>query len=169
MTKDSHSNLISYLNDHLAGSIAAIELIDDLSGASENQSLKQFLVDIKREIEADQKVLQGLINNTSESESSVRKAAAWISEKAARMKFKVAGEDFGGLGLVQALEMLGLGIRGKELLWRSLGQAGLTGLGNIDLAGLEQRAVVQQQWVETRRLEAARAAFGSINIKRHEI
>lgn len=156
----SHDNISTYLNDHLAGSVAAIELIDGLVNASDDASLKQFLGDLKCEIEADQKVLEQLIADTGESEGVVRKAAAWLSEKAARAKFKVAGEDFGGLGLVQALEMLALGIRGKELLWRSLSVSSWSPARDVDLAKLEQRAIEQQRRVDERRLEAVRAAFG---------
>ena len=156
----SHDNITTYLNDHLAGSVAAIELIDDLVNASDAASLKQFLGDLKRDIESDQKVLEQLIAGAGESEGVVRKAAAWISEKAVRAKFKVAGEDFGGLGLVQALEMLALGIRGKELLWRSLSVSNGPPTRDVDLGKLEQRAIEQQRRVDERRLEAARAAFG---------
>src|SRR3984893_17389253 len=157
----SHDNISTYLNDHLAGSVAAIELIDDLVNASDDASLKQFLADLKREIESDQIVLEQLIAGAGESEGVVRKAAAWVSEKAARAKFKIAGEDFGGLGLVQALEMLALGIRGKELLWRSLATSNWLPLRVVDLAKLEQRAVEQQTRVEEKRIEAVKAAFGS--------
>ena len=156
-----NDNLAAYLNDHLAGSVAAIELIDDLVNASDDASLKQFLADLKREIESDQKVLEQLIAGAGESEGVVRKAAAWLSEKAARAKFKIAGEDFGGLGLVQALEMLALGIRGKELLWRSLSVSNCPPARDVDLAKLQQRAIEQQQRVEAKRLEAVKAAFGS--------
>ena len=155
-----NNNLAAYLNDHLAGSVAAIELIDDLVNASDDASLKQFLADLKREIESDQIVLEQLIAGAGESEGVVRKAAAWVSEKAARAKFKIAGEDFGGLGLVQALEMLALGIRGKELLWRSLATSNWLPLRDLDLAKLEQRAVEQQHRVEEKRLAAAKSAFG---------
>ena len=154
-----NDNLTSYLNDHLAGSVAALELLDDLIKASDDEPLKIFLADLKREVEADQKVLQGLIARADESESVMRKAAAWVTEKFARSKFKVAGEDLGGLGLVQALEMLALGVRGKELLWRALSISNWPPLRDVDLAQLEQRAVEQQQRVEAKRLEAAKAAF----------
>src|SRR5256714_6252178 len=127
-----NDNLAAYLNDHLAGSVAAIELIDDLINASKDESLKIFLADLKREIESDQKILEQLIERAGESESGFRKAAAWVSEKAARAKFKIAGEDLGGLGLVQALEMLALGIRGKELLWRSLAISNQSALQDVD-------------------------------------
>jgi hypothetical protein len=155
----SHDNITAYLNDHLAGSVAAIELIDDLINASDDALLKQFLADLKRDVESDQKVLEQLIARAGKSEGVVRKAAAWLSEKAARAKLKVAGEDFGELGLVQALEMLALGIRGKELLWRSLSISNWPALRDVDLAKLKQRAVEQQQRVEEKRLEAAKAAF----------
>jgi len=88
-------------------------------------------------------------------------SAAWLSEKAARAKFKVGGEDFGGLGLVQALEMLALGIRGKELLWRALQECSYAPPLLVDLPKLERRAIEQQQSVEAKRIEAAKAAFGS--------
>ena len=154
-----NDNVAAYLSDHLAGSVAAIELIDDLTNASEDESLKQFFSDLKRDIESDQEVLEQLIARAGESEGVVRKAAAWVSEKAARAKFKVAGEDFGGLGLVQALEILLLGIRGKELLWRALGVSNGPALQDGDLTRLKQRAVEQQQRVEEKRLEAVKAAF----------
>jgi hypothetical protein len=155
----SHDNVSTYLNDHLAGSVAAIELIDDLANASDDALLKQFLADLKREIESDQRVLEQLIAGAGESEGVVRKAAAWLSEKAARAKLKIAGEDLGGLGLVQALEMLALGIRGKELLWRALANSNWPEVKDLDLPKLEARAIEQQKRVEEKRLEAARAAF----------
>jgi hypothetical protein len=156
-----NKNLVAYLNDHLAGSVAAIELIEDLIDASDDAPLKAFLADLKRDIESDQKVLEQLIAGAGESEGVVRKAAAWLSEKAARAKFKVAGEDLGGLGLVQAFEMLALGIHGKELLWRALAVSNWPPPHHVDLAKLEQRAVEQQKRVEEKRLEAAKAAFGN--------
>ena len=154
-----NANLTAYLNDHLAGSVAAIELIDDLAKASEDLSLKQFLAELKREIEADQKILEQLIERADKNQSVTRKVAAWLGEKAARVKFKTAGETFGGLGLVQALEMLALGIRGKELLWRALATSKWATLKDVDFAELEQAAIEQQGRVEEKRLEAARAAF----------
>jgi len=154
-----NDNLAAYLNDHLAGSVAAIELIDDLMSASKDESLKAFLSDLKRDIQADQKILEQLIDRADETESMTRKAAAWVTEKVARAKFKIAGEDFGELGLMQVLEMLALGIRGKELLWCSLEQSITPLPGKIDLIELKRRAVEQQQRLEAKRLEAAKAAF----------
>lgn len=154
-----NENLAAYLNDHLAGSVAAIELMDDLIKASEDEPFQQFLAGLKAEVQSDQKILEKLIERADEDEKTSRKVAAWLGEKAARMKFKAAGEDFGGLGLVQALEMLALGIRGKELLWRALSESNWPVLRDLDLADLKQKAIGQQLRVEHKRIEAAKAAF----------
>ena len=102
MDHGDNDNIPTYLNDHLAGSVAALELIDDLSAATNDESLKQLLADLKRDIESDQKVLERLIARADEKQSVVRKAAAWVSEKAARAKFKIAGDGQGSSMLLSS-------------------------------------------------------------------
>ncbi len=74
---------------------------------------------------------------------------------------QASGVKVGELGSVQALEVLVLGITGKQLLWRSpsatIGNSPL--LKGIDLEQLEERAIEQIERVEAKRLEAAREAF----------
>ena len=154
-----NNEITTYVNDHLAGAVAALELLDHLIERYSGRPLAQFFLDLRREIKSDQELLRTLLAAAAQKESTFRKMAAWITEKFAREKFKIAGEEIGGLGLVQALEMLALGIRGKELLWRALATSNWPPSRNVDLAKLEQRAVEQQHWVEEKRLEAARAAF----------
>ena len=153
--------LISYLNDHFAGSVSAIELLDHLVKRYDGKPLGEFFAELRGEIEADQKVLRGLIQRFKAKESAVRKAGAWIGEKLAQARIKVAGEKVGELGLLDALEVLVLGITGKQLLWRalsaSLGDSPL--LKNVDLGQLEERAIAQGERVEAKRLQAAREAF----------
>ena len=153
--------LISYLNDHLAGSVSAIELIDHLMKRYEGKPLGKFFADLGADIEADQETLHGVIQRFKANESAARKTGGWIAEKFARLGIKAAGEKIGDLGLVQALEVLVLGITGKQLLWRALsaalGDSPL--LKNVDLQKLEERAIAQIERVEAVRLEAAREAF----------
>lgn len=149
----------SYMNDHLAGAVAARELLDHLITKHKGKPLEQFFVALEDDVEADMAVLQKLLGSTRAQESAVRKMAAWMAEKLARCKFKAAGEQMGGLGLVQALETLEIGIRGKQLLWRALATSAWPGVRDVDLAQMEKRAVEQQQRVEQQRVEAARAAF----------
>lgn len=151
--------LFVYINDHIAGSVAALELIDHLIETHTGQALESFLINLRRDVQADQEVLKRLLGNAEQKESFPRKLTAWVTEKFARSKIKLAGEQTGGLGLVQALEVLALGIRGKQLLWRALATSNSHSLQDVDLAHLEQRAIEQQKRVEENRLAAARAAF----------
>ncbi|MFN2541181.1 MAG: hypothetical protein ABR514_03300 [Chthoniobacterales bacterium] len=153
------NQLLVYVNDHIAGSVAALELLEHLIKCCADEPLASFLTELTRDIQSDQEVLKKLLERERQKESQFRKLAAWVTEKFARSKFKFAGEQMGELGLVQALEMLALGIRGKELLWRALATSSWRALRDVDLAQLEQRAIEQQARVEDKRLAAARAAF----------
>jgi hypothetical protein len=156
-----NKEITTYLNDHLAGSVAAVALLEDLSTRYSGQPLAAFLVELQREVKSDQNVLRKLLGDAEEKESKFRKIIAWIAGKLARAKFKTAGEGFGGVGLVQAFETLALGIRGKQLLWRALATSNWAVLHDVDLARLEQRAIEQQERVEQKRLAAAREAFAN--------
>jgi hypothetical protein len=150
--------LTSYLNDHLAGSVAAIELLDHLIDDHKGHRLEKFLVDLREDVHADQEVLQNLMRELDLEESSVRKAGAWIAEKIGQAKIAFSGDS---VGLLQAMEALALGITGKKLLWRALRtvEAELSQLQGIDLSRLEQRAADQFERVEKERLHLSREAF----------
>jgi hypothetical protein len=153
--------LATYLNDHLAGSVTAIELLDHLIKAQAGQRLEKFFVDLRNDVSADQQVLRDLIHKLGLEESVVRKAGAWMIEKLGRVKIAVAGDEDEDLGLLQALEGLALGITGKKLLWSALRtvEASRPQLQGIDLAHLEQRAQEQVDRVERERLHLVRETF----------
>jgi hypothetical protein len=151
--------LDSYLNDHLAGSVGALELIDHWIELCDSKPLAPFLTDLRKDIEADQKTLRELMRALGTKESSVRPAGAWIAEKFSRARFAVAGDEIGGLGLVLALETMVMGITGKKLLWHALATADLPTTGNIDFVELERRAEEQIARVEVERMRAAREAL----------
>jgi hypothetical protein len=151
--------LDSYLNDHLAGSVGALELVDHWSELYDGKPLAKFLSGLRNDIERDQKTLRELMRVLGTKESSVRPAGAWLAEKFSRARFAVAGDEVGGLGLVLALETLVMGITGKKLLWRALAAADLPRKANIDFAEMEQRAEEQIVRVELERMRAAREAL----------
>jgi hypothetical protein len=153
--------LKSYLNDHLAGSVGALELLDRLIETYKTNQLGRFFSGLREEIEADQKKLQGLIDKLDAEESAVRKAGAWVMEKLSRPKIQLSESREGEMGLFLALEALALGIAGKQSLWRALAVASATAssLRVLDYADLEKRAVEQHARVETKRLEIAREVF----------
>lgn len=156
-------DLSSYLNDHLAGSVGALELLDRLMKIYKGKPLERFFRDLRNEIDADQETLKELIANLGEKESAVRKAGAWIVEKLSRAKIQLSETRKGELGLLLALEGLALGITGKRSLWRALSVASETvpQLRALDYAELEKRAIEQHDRVEAMRLEVAREVFKS--------
>jgi hypothetical protein len=147
-----------YLNDHLAGSVAAIEMVDNLIEHHSEDRFGRFFRDLRNEIYADQEKLSDLLRKVGAGESAIRKAGAWLAEKFGRTKFGDTGDS---VELLQAVEGLALGITGKRLLWRSLKtiSANFPELQGVDFNVLEQRARDQFDSVETLRMEMTREAF----------
>ena len=154
-------DLSDYLNDHLAGSVAALELLDRMIEACEGKSLERFLRQLREDIHQDQEKLKELIEKLGVSESTVRKAGAWIAEKLTRPKVDLGEGSKDEIGIFLALEALLLGITGKRSLWRALQCASreVPALARLDYPGLEKRAIEQCEQVEARRLEIARFVF----------
>ena len=154
-------DLRDYLNDHLAGAVGALELLDRMIEACQGKPLERFFRDLRRDIEEDQGQLKELMAKLGVSESTVRKAGAWVAEKFSRSKIDVGEGSKEEIGIFLALEALVLGITGKRSLWRALQAASRTvpELGRLDYSGLEKRAIAQCERVEARRLEIARGVF----------
>jgi hypothetical protein len=151
--------LTTYLNDHLAGSVAGLELVDHLlkhEGAN-----RESYAALRTEIEEDQQTLRQLLAELGEKESQVRKAAAWLTEKLGEAKLRLDDQGHGELRALEALETLGLGIQGKLSLWRALGSVAETipQLERLDLLRLQQRAIDQFERIDGLRIQAARAAL----------
>ncbi|MFZ1220056.1 MAG: hypothetical protein WAO00_12240 [Chthoniobacterales bacterium] len=151
-------NLTSYLNDHLAGSVGALELLDRLIDTYKGNPLGVFFQELRNDIRADQETLQELIQQVGAEESAVRKAGAWLVEKLSRVKMPVSESSEDEMGLFLALEALALGIGGKRSLWQALQAASQARpqLARLNYTSLEKRALEQSERVEARRLEIAR-------------
>lgn len=149
-----------YLNDHLAGSVGAIELVERAVRENEGDAFGGRLAAVLKEIREDQAVLQGLIERLGAGENLLKKAGAWLGEKAGRVKLGRTDER-GGLSRMEMLETLAMGIHGKLALWRALRAVAARheALRGLDLDLLERRAREQHDEVETMRLEAAKAAL----------
>ena len=153
--------LADYLNDHLSGSVGALEMLDRMVEACEGKPLERFLRDLRDDIEYDQKQLKELMQKLGVGESTTRKAGAWVAEKLIRPKIDLEDGSTDAIGVFLALEALLLGITGKRSLWRALQAASRTmpALARLDYSGLEKRAIEQCERVEARRLEIARTVF----------
>lgn len=151
--------LATYLADHLAGSIHAIELLKNLKDEYGDKRLGQFAGAILTDIEEDRETLKRLAERIGTGSSAIKEASAWVSEKAGRIK--LSHDPDHSLGTFEALEFLTLGIHGKLALWRALASIALQDdrLQAIDFARLIGRAESQHARVEEQRLLAARSAL----------
>jgi hypothetical protein len=149
-------NLDIYLNDHLAGAVAALELLENLREQHKDEPLAKLLGILRGDIEADKEVLREVLRFLGIEESTVRQTAAWAAEKVARTRLKIAGEE---TGLVLALEGLIMGIHGKRMLWRSLAVAKVRNPSKWDFEQLQRRAEDQIERAEAERIKAAQRAF----------
>jgi hypothetical protein len=158
----TNEHLATYLNDHLAGSVAAIELLEDLEAAYAANELERFFTDLRNDIEADRQELNGLMEQLEIAQSRPRKAGAWIAGKFAELKMRLDDSAHGPLRLLESLDAVELGITGKLALWQALIAAAEVApalRGALDYQRLARRATEQIERVELRRLEAAKAAF----------
>ena len=155
------AELATYLNDHLAGSVGALDLLDHLARESDGGEEVSLFRALHQEIAAEQAQLRELLRELGGEESGVRKAAGWVAEKVTRLKLRWDDPGDDGLRRFEALEALALGITGKLSLWRALAAVadGIPALQRLDLALLQRRSEDQYAAVERRRLAAAREAF----------
>jgi hypothetical protein len=151
--------LDSYLNDHLAGSISALELIAHWVEVHKGEPLGSFFVETEREIKADQDTLREVMRNLGVEESKMRQAGAWAAEKVGRARLIIAGDERGSLGLVLTLEGLIMGVTGKKLMWRALVASKLPQLNGYNFEELQRRAEQQVERIEAERISAIRQAF----------
>ncbi|MDQ2654540.1 MAG: hypothetical protein M3Z20_16030 [Chloroflexota bacterium] len=151
----ANERLAIYLNDHLAGSVIALEMLEDLADEPE-------LAEMRREIQADREVLERLLSRTGAEISQPRQAAAWLTEKLGDVKLYLDDPDQGALRRLEMLETIAMGIFGKESLWAGLQEAMAVNplLQNEDYPALRLRARQQRERIERLRLAAAKAAFG---------
>jgi len=156
-----NSALHTYLNDHLSGSSAALQLLDHLIDSAAQGDERNFFAGLRAEVDADRNTLEGVLTDSGGQSSSLRKAGGFLMEWIGRLKLTFDDPSHQQLSRLEALEMLALGLNGKRSLWRALAVAGHPDLHGYDFAGLELRAEDQHQRVEARRLEAARRVLGA--------
>jgi len=157
--KTAGTHLGVYLNDHLAGAQAALQMLDTLAG-NDDDDLREFVLVLRQAIEQDRDQLAHLMTSAGVTVSHTRRAVGWMTERAAEVKLTVEDPAGRGLKTFELLEMLALGIDGKRALWSAL-RIVSTDIPSLraDYAGLARRAEDQRSAVETRRLEWAAKTF----------
>ena len=149
------------MNDHLAGSAAAVELVERIRDNNEGTDLARAMERLLGDIEADQATLAAIMERLGVDPSTPKQAAGKVLETLSRFRLNERVTGSAEVSLLMELETLSLGIEGKLSLWRSLGEiiGSLPELADFDLPTLAARAVSQRAVVEPFRLQAAGAAL----------
>lgn len=109
-----------YLNDHLAGSTAGLELARRTLRSNQGTELGRFLVTLAAEIEEDRDELLAIMRTLGVGTDRVKVAAGWLGEKAGRLKLNGRIRGYSPLSRVLELEGLVMGVNGKLSGWRVL-------------------------------------------------
>jgi hypothetical protein len=148
-----------YLNDHLAGSSGGVALARRMLRENRDNALGRELERLVPEIEADRGTLLEMMRRTGVPARRYKAAAARIGEIGGRLKLNGRLLSYSPLSRLSELEWLIIGIEGKASMWRSLREAEVSALRDVDFASLIARADEQQGVLEDRRHEVAVAAF----------
>jgi hypothetical protein len=151
--------LASYLNDHLAGSAAALDLLQRMRDANEGSEVEKTVAELHEAVKQDRAALETIMQTLDVGVSSLRQAGGQVVEKVSRVKFDEWATRDRDLSLLLETEALALGIEGKMAGWCALKELPANRLNDVDLDELISRARQQRATVENLRRDAARAAF----------
>ena len=109
-----------YLNDHLAGATAGTELAHRTARSHADGKNGGTLRRLAAEIAQDRAALLDIMAALGIKVRRYKTVAAWVGEKAGRLKFNGRLLARSPLSDLEELEMLRLGVEGKAAGWRTL-------------------------------------------------
>ena len=150
-----------YLNDHLAGATAGVELFRRAARAHATSPNGVELQQLMAEVVADRAALLDMMACLGVPVRRYKLVAAWAAEKAARLKLNGHVLSRSPLSSLIELEALRLGVEGKAAGWRTLREVAETDarLDDGRLQELQERAGRQAARLEAMRVAAAAGVF----------
>lgn len=155
--RSGHSVLGIYLNDHLAGATAGAELARRVAASHHDREEGSVLQRFAVEVAQDRTSLLDIMAALGIPVRAYKVYAAWIGEKAGRLKLNGHLLNRSPLSSLEELEMLRLGVEGKAAGWRTLRVLAETD-GRLNPARLDDllsRASRQAELLEELRFRAA--------------
>ena len=138
-----------YLRDHHAASAGGVALARRALGPDHS---------LANQIARDREALESMIRQLDVAPSATKVGLVRMAELLGRLKLNGRLFKRSPLSRVVELEMLLVGIRGKEALWTALQTASLS-FQRIDLDALADSARAQAREVDELRLSAVASAF----------
>ena len=119
-SQSRHDLLGIYLNDHLAGATGGMELARRVVGSHHDPAQRAMLQRLAADITQDRRALLDVMAVLGLPVRNYKLSAAWMAEKAARLKLNGRLLSRSPLSSLEELEMLRLGVEGKAAGWRTL-------------------------------------------------
>jgi hypothetical protein len=149
--------LTIYLNDHLAGATAGVELVRRAAHENAGNDFGVALRELAGEIADDRQELISIITALGYPTDRVKVALGWTAEKVGRLKPNGRLRGYSPLGRMLELEGLLVGIHAKQALWRALQRTGKAEPERLE--ALLARAEKQAEVVERLHGEASELAL----------
>src|SRR3982751_6232037 len=85
----ANRSLTTYLNNHVAGSVMALELLEQLKDEGAGAKDGPVLATLHTEISADRQTLEDLMTEMGITTSLPQQASAWLTEKLSEVKLRL--------------------------------------------------------------------------------
>lgn len=112
--------LAVYLNDHLTGASAGVDLLERAARAQQDTAFGPPLASLAREVAEDRASLLHIMRDLDVPVARSRMVLGRLAEKAGRLKLNGYLVSRSPLSDVLELEGMRLGVEGKVCVWRSL-------------------------------------------------
>jgi hypothetical protein len=131
-----------YLQDHLASATGAAELAKRAYGSNHGGELGPGLAAVRQHVDDDRRALLDVMRRLDISADRLKVGAAWVAEKAGRLKLNGRMREYSPLSRVLELEGLMLLVSGQRQMWEMLAQvlAGDARMEGFDAAACAGRA-----------------------------
>jgi hypothetical protein len=149
-----------YLNDHLAGATAGVDLARQAAGRHDGE-LGEFFAQIADEISADYNTLSSIMDQMDAQHSGAKEVLAKAGSSISEAKFSGETLDDPEFGTFITLETLSIGVEGKVCMWKALKVVAddHPELSSADVDKLLERGQSQRDRLEAKRLEIAGGAL----------
>ena len=157
-----HDLLSVYLNDHLTGASAGVDLFARVASSHSDPEARQSLRGLADAVNDDRDALIRLMRDLGMKAHAYRMLVGRVVEKVGRLKMNGTVLTRSPLTDLVELEALRSGVQAKRAMWEALEDAtDVSGRTAESLAQLKERATSQLQAIETLRRQAARSAFAT--------
>jgi hypothetical protein len=154
-----------YLNDHLAGATAGVELVKQAAERHDGD-LGEFFAQLADEIAGDHNTVTSLMDQMGAHASGAKEVLAKAGSVVSETKFSGESMDDPEFGTFLTLETLSIGVEGKLCMWKALKVVAddYPELSSTDIDTLIERAQSQRDSLEGKRLEVAGSALSSSKV-----